>query len=101
MMKKIPWLKVSFYHKNIGSFIKQWECAHFAALPSIEDIEKGCQSYLKEGRLKDYIDSFRKFADFWDGMKDEFDELFGQSEEDLIFRKLTGIDELFVTGKIR
>ena len=44
---------------------------------------------------------FKKFADFWDGMKDEVDELFGQSEEDLIFRKLTGIDELFVEGKIR
>ena len=49
---------------------------------------------------EDSVGLFRKFADFWDGMKNEFDELFGQSEEDLIFRKLTGIDELFVEGKI-
>merc|ERR1719464_21360 len=66
-------------------------------LPSIEDIEEGCQD-VKEGQFKDNIDSFRKFADFWDGMKD-YDyygwKLFGQNEEDLIFRKLTGIDEFF------
>ena len=52
-------------------------------------------------KKEDSVGLLRKFADFWDGMKDEFDELFGQSEEDLIFRKLTGIDELFVEGKIR
>ena len=96
-------IKVSFSHKKIGSFIKQWECVHFAALPSIEDIEEMCQAF-KEGPLKDYIDSFRKFADFWDGMKD-YDyygrKLFGQNEEDLTFRKLTGIDEFFDKGKIR
>ena len=50
---------------------------------------------------QDSVGLFKKFADLWDGMKDEVDELFGQSEEDLIFRKLTGIDELFVEGKIR
>ena len=42
----------------------------------------------------------RKFADLWDGMKDKVDELFGQSEEDLIFRKLTRYDELFVKGNM-
>ena len=56
-------IKVSFSHKKIGSFIKQWECVHFAALPSIEDIEEMCQAF-KEGPLKDYINSFKKFADF-------------------------------------
>merc|ERR1719464_487443 len=69
-------------------------------LPSIEDIEEGCQD-VKEGQFKDNIDSFREFANFWDGMKD-YDyygwKLFGQSEEDLIFRKLTGIDEFFDKG---
>lgn len=45
-------------------------------------IETACQG------LKEQVGLFRKFADFWDGMKDEVDELFGQSEEDLIFRKL-------------
>jgi len=33
-----------------------------------------------------------KLADIWDGI--EVDKLFGQSEEDLVFRKITGIDEL-------
>ena len=60
---------------------------------------------MKEGRLKDYIDSFRKFADFWDGMNDDYYgwKMFGQNpnEEDLVFRKLTGIDEFFDRGKIR
>jgi hypothetical protein len=37
---------------------------------------------------------FRKSADFWDGI--EVDELFGQSEEDLVFRKLTEIDRLLM-----
>ena len=97
-------IKVSFSHKKFGSFIKQWECVHFAALPSIEDIEEACQAF-KEGPLKDYIDSFRKFADFWDGMNnyDHYGwKMFGQhpNEEDLIFRKLTGIDEFFDRGKI-
>ena len=89
-------------------------------MPSIEDIEEACQA-LKEGPQgpeKDYMDSFRKFADFWDNMKDHDLyglKLFGQSklnvnevdlisevsEEDLIFRKLTGIDEFFDRGKIR
>ena len=49
---------------------------------------------------QDTVGLFIKFAKFWDGMKDAVDELFGQSEEDLIFRKLTGIDELFVKRKI-
>ena len=48
---------------------------------------------------QDSVGSFRKLAGLWDGVK--VDELFGQSKEDLIFRKLTGIDELFVKGKIR
>ena len=39
-----------------------------------------------------------KLADIWDGI--EVDKLFGQSEEDLVFRKLTGIDELLAKGKI-
>ena len=74
-------------------------------MPSIEDIEEACQAF-KEGPLKDYIDSFRKFADFWDGMNnyDHYGwKMFGQhpNEEDLIFRKLTGIDEFFDRGKIR
>merc|ERR1712172_184196 len=69
------------------------------ALPSIEDIEGMCQAF-NEGPLKDYFDSFRKFADFWDGMNnyDHYGwKMFGQhpNEEDLIFRKLTGIDEFF------
>ena len=51
-------------------------------------------------KKEDSVGLFRKFADFWDGMKNEFDELFGQSEEDLVFRQLTGIDELFAKGKI-
>ena len=106
-MKKIPKLKVSFSHKKkIDSFIKQWECVHFAALPSIEDIEKACQGWKEEGPFKDVIEPFREFAYFWDGMKD-YDwygvRLFGEerSEEDLIFRKVTGIDKLFAKGKIR
>ena len=46
--------------------------------------------------------SFREFADLWDDMKSWYGyALFGQSEEDLIFRKLTGIDEFFDKGKIR
>ena len=49
---------------------------------------------------QDTVGLFRKFAKFWEGMKDAVDELFGQSEEDLIFRKLTGIDKLFVKGKL-
>jgi hypothetical protein len=68
------------------------------ALPSIEEIEKGCQS-LKEGPFKDYIDSFRKLADFWDRYDYYSWKMFKHaseaSEEDLIFRKLTGIDEFF------
>ena len=75
----------------------------FAALPSIEDIEKACQA-LKEGPIKHTIDHFREFAYFWDRMKDYDNygwKMFGQSEEDLIFRKLTGIDEFFDKGKIR
>ena len=63
---------------------------------------------LKEGPMKDRIDSFREFAEYWDSLKGEdYDyyvwKLFGEepSEEDLIFRKLTGIDKLFVKGKIR
>merc|ERR1711971_79177 len=67
------------------------------ALPSIEDIEEACQG-LKEGPAKDYMEGFRKFADFWDVLKtyDSYGRrFFGQSEEDLIFRKLTGIDEFF------
>ena len=96
-------MKVSFFHKKIGSFIKQWECVHFAALPSVEDIEKVCQSF--QWTLYD-IDSLRKFAEFWDGINDSDyygRKMFGQypNEEDLIFRKLTGIDEFFDRGKIR
>jgi hypothetical protein len=49
---------------------------------------------------QDTVGLLRKFAKFWNGLKDAVDELFGQCEEDLIFRKLTGIDELFVKGKI-
>merc|ERR1712051_265228 len=70
------------------------------ALPSIEDIEKACQGWKEEGPFKDVIEPFREFAYFWDGMKD-YDwygvRLFGEerSEEDLIFRKVTGIDKLF------
>jgi len=40
--------------------------------------------------------SFREFADRWDDMKLWYGyALFGNSEEDIIFRKLTGIDEFF------
>ena len=39
-----------------------------------------------------------KLADIWDGI--EVDKLFGQSKEDLVFRKITGIDELLAKGKI-
>ena len=46
--------------------------------------------------------SFREFADLWDDIKLWYGyELFGQSEEDLIFRKLTRIDKFFDKGKIR
>merc|ERR1712051_727541 len=67
------------------------------ALPSVEDIEKVCQSF--QWTLYD-IDSLRKFAEFWDGINDSDyygRKMFGQypNEEDLIFRKLTGIDEFF------
>ena len=34
-------------------------------------------------------------------MRFEIDELFGQSEDDLIFRNVTGVDKLFVKGKIQ
>jgi hypothetical protein len=40
---------------------------------------------------QDTVGLLRKFAKFWNGLKDAVDEL---------FRKLTGIDELFVKGKI-
>jgi len=55
-------------------------------------IETACQD-LKE---QDTVGLFKKFADFWDGMKYEVDKMFGQSQEDLIFRKVTGVDEYFV-----
>merc|ERR1711971_114692 len=63
----------------------------------VKYIEEACQG-LKEGPQKDRIYNFREFASFWDRMKDNDYygwKLFGQSEEDLIFRKLTGIDEFF------
>ena len=45
--------------------------------------------------------SWREFADLWDDIKSRYGyELFEQSEEDIIFRKLTGIDEFFDKGKI-
>ena len=47
---------------------------------------------------QDSVGSFRKLAGLWDGVK--VDELFGQSKEDLIFRKVTGSDELIFKGKI-
>ena len=50
---------------------------------------------------QDTVGLFKKFADFWDGMKYEVDKMFGKSQEDLIFRKVTGVDEYFVKGKIR
>ena len=59
-------------------------------------IERACQT-MKD---QETVGLLRKFVKFWNGLKDAVDELFGQSEEDLIFRKLTGIDELFVKGKI-
>ena len=73
-------------------------------MPSIEDIEKACQGWKEEGPFKDVIEPFREFGYFWDGMKERYGvRLFGEerSEEDLIFRKLTGIDEFFDRGKIR
>ena len=59
------------------------------------------QAYLN--LLEQNEQSFREFAELWDDIKYELNgyELFGQSEEDLIFRKLTGIDEFFDKGKIR
>jgi len=55
-------------------------------------IETACQGWKEQ----DSVGSFRKFADFLEWLKYEVDEWFGQSKEDLIFRKLTGQDEFFV-----
>ena len=55
-------------------------------------IETACQD-LKDRNI---IAGFRKTVEFFDLA----DKLFGQSEEDLVFRKLVGIEELFAKGKI-
>jgi len=61
-------------------------------------VVKVCQAFKEQDTAKEQeiAKSFSEFADLWDDIKSSYGyELFGQSEEDLIFRKLTGIDEFF------
>jgi len=62
---------------------------------SKSDPSDSVKQFLEEVACQDpdiFANKLVQDADLWDGI--EFDKLFGQSKEDLVFRKLTGIDEL-------